>query len=196
MASEATPYRSTARPVCRAFLLRGLRPLANVTAGEVSMGQSLSGANVSEQDAPDVTKPTTVANDEAKRWRGGKGSELRMEERMNFAYSLLLEGNTRRANAQLIADRFGVSIRTADADITRAMEILRTENSEGRDSILNQVLAMRLATAKRAMKRGNFQVVAHLLDSIGRAAGENSQEQAAAAAPQLQITVEDRRSQP
>jgi hypothetical protein len=146
-----------------------------------------------ESSAVEVTKPTNVGNDESKRWRGGKGSELRMEERMNYAYSLLLEGNTRRANAQLIADRFGVSIRTADADITRAMEILRTENSEGRDSILNQVLAMRLATAKRAMKRGNFQVVAHLLDSIGRAAGELSTEQAAAAAPTLQITVEDKR---
>ncbi len=148
---------------------------------------------VEDSASYEVTKPTNVGNDESKRWRGGKGSELRMEERMNYAYSLLLEGNTRRANAQLIADRFGVSIRTADADITRAMEILRTENSEGRDSILNQVLAMRLATAKRAMKRGNFQVVAHLLDSIGRAAGENSQEQAASAAPTLNITVEDKR---
>jgi len=148
---------------------------------------------VAETDNQEPIKPTTVANDESKRWRGGKGSELRMEERMNYAYSLLLEGNTRRANAQLIADRFGVSIRTADADISRAMEILRTENVEGRDSILNQVLAMRLATAKRAMKRGNFQVVAHLLDSIGRAAGENSQEQAAQQQPTLAITVEDRR---
>ena len=150
-------------------------------------------SNVPESEAQDVKKPTTVANDESKRWRGGKGSELRMEERMNFAYSLLLEGNTRRANAQLIADRFGVSIRTADADISRAMELLRTENSENRDSILNQVLAMRLATAKRAMKRGNFQVVAHLLDSIGRAAGELEATTQAAAAPQLQITIDDRR---
>ena len=153
----------------------------------------VSDSNVPESEELEVTKPTTVANDESKRWRGGKGSELRMEERMNYAYSLLLEGNTRRANAQLIADRFGVSIRTADADISRAMEILRTENSEGRDSILNQVLAMRLATAKRAMKRGNFQVVAHLLDSIGRAAGENSQEVASQQQPSLSIVVEDRR---
>jgi hypothetical protein len=148
---------------------------------------------VSEINPEQPTKPTTVANDETKRWRGGKGSELRMEERMNYAYGLLLEGNTRRANAQLIADRFGVSIRTADADISRAMEILRTEKSEGRDSILNQVLGMRLATAKRAMKRGNFQVVAHLLDSIARGAGELTQETAAATAPQLTITVEDKR---
>ncbi len=148
---------------------------------------------MSETEGIETPKPTNVSNDETKRWRGGKGSEVRMDERMNYAYSLLLEGNTRRANAQLIADRFGVSIRTADADISRAMEILRTEQSESRDSILNQILAMRLATAKRAMKRGNFQVVAHLLDSIGRAAGELSQEQAAQAAPTLQITVEDKR---
>ncbi len=167
---------------------------ANVTARQLIIGaQQFVTVTVEESASHEVAKPTNVGNDESKRWRGGKGSELRMEERMNYAYSLLLEGNTRRANAQLIADRFGVSIRTADADITRAMEILRTENSEGRDSILNQVLAMRLATAKRAMKRGNFQVVAHLLDSIGRAAGENSQEQAASAAPTLNITVEDKR---
>jgi hypothetical protein len=165
-----------------------------VTARQLIIGaQQFVSVTVEDSASYEVTKPTNVGNDESKRWRGGKGSELRMEERMNYAYSLLLEGNTRRANAQLIADRFGVSIRTADADITRAMEILRTENSEGRDSILNQVLAMRLATAKRAMKRGNFQVVAHLLDSIGRAAGENSQEQAASAAPTLNITVEDKR---
>ena len=148
---------------------------------------------MSETEGIETPKPTNVSNDETKRWRGGKGSEVRMDERMNYAYSLLLEGNTRRANAQLIADRFGVSIRTADADISRAVEILRTEQSESRDSILNQILAMRLATAKRAMKRGNFQVVAHLLDSIGRAAGELSQEQAAQAAPRLEITVEDKR---
>lgn len=113
---------------------------------------------------------------------------------MNYAYSLLLEGNTRRANAQLIADRFGVSIRTADSDISRAMEILRTENSESKDAILNQVLAMRLATAKRAMRRNNFQVVAHLLDSIGRAAGELDATTQAAAAPTLQISIDDKRS--
>jgi hypothetical protein len=168
--------------------------VAKRESGEVTISaQQFVTVTVEESTSHEVTKPTNVGNDESKRWRGGKGSELRMEERMNYAYSLLLEGNTRRANAQLIADRFGVSIRTADADITRAMEILRTENLESRDSILNQVLAMRLATAKRAMKRGNFQVVAHLLDSIGRAAGENSQEVASQAAPTLNITVEDRR---
>ncbi len=168
--------------------------MAKRESGEVTISaQQFVTVTVEESTSHEVTKPTNVGNDESKRWRGGKGSELRMEERMNYAYSLLLEGNTRRANAQLIADRFGVSIRTADADITRAMEILRTENLESRDSILNQVLAMRLATAKRAMKRGNFQVVAHLLDSIGRAAGENSQEVASQAAPTLNITVEDRR---
>ena len=151
-----------------------------------------------DNEAPEVkpvvdTKPTNVSNDESKRWRGGKGSELRVEERMNYAYALLLEGNTRRANAQLISDRFGVSIRTADADISRAMEILRTEKSESRDNILNQILAMRLATAKRAIKKGNYQVVAQLLDSIGRAAGELTQEESAAATPLLNISIEDKR---
>jgi len=36
-------------------------------------------------------------------------------------------------------------------------------------------------------------VVAHLLDSLGRAAGELAQETQAAAAPSLNITIEDKR---
>jgi hypothetical protein len=55
------------------------------------------------------------------------------------------------------------------------------------------VNALRMTAVRQSMKRGNYQVVAHLLDSLARSMGEGSQEQAAAAAPQLTITVEDKR---
>ena len=48
-----------------------------------------------EQEQP-KEKKTTVANDESKRWRGGKGPEARIEERVNACYSYILEGGTRR----------------------------------------------------------------------------------------------------
>ena len=73
------------------------------------------------------------------------------------------------------------------------MELLRTERLEDRTEMLNIITAARLATLKKAIKKGNYQVACHLLDSLGRAAGELSQEQAAQAAPTLQITVEDKR---
>ena len=139
------------------------------------------------------TKPTTVANDEAKRWRGGRSTQARMDERVNYAYSLLLEGNTRRANAELVASRFGISIRTAHDDISKAMQLLREERLEDRAEKLNIITASRLAVLKKAIRKGNYQVACHLLDSLGRAAGELSQEVASQAAPQLAITIEDKR---
>ena len=48
---------------------------------------------VPEVDGQEVKKePLTVANDESKRWRGGKGTQQRMDERMNYAYATMLEG--------------------------------------------------------------------------------------------------------
>lgn len=145
-----------------------------------------------DSEAQDVKK-TSVANDESKRWRGGPSSQARIEERVNYAYSLLLEGNTRRANAELIASRFNVSIRTAHDDLAKAMVLLREERSADREEMLNIVTANRLALLRRAVRKGNYQVACHILDSLGRAAGELSEEQAAQAAPQLNIVVEDKR---
>ena len=149
---------------------------------------------MAEVDGQEVKKPTTVANDPLKRWRGGKGSAERVEERVNFAYSLLLEGDTRRSNSQRIADRFGVSIRTADSDISKAQELLRTEQTDAREDLLKQITASRLSLVRRCLKRHNYQVAAHVLDSLARGLGEGSAEQQAAAAPTLNITVDDRRN--
>jgi hypothetical protein len=149
---------------------------------------------VPEVDGEDLQKPTTVANDPLKRWRGGKGSADRVEERVNFAYSLLLEGDTRRSNSQRIADRFGVSIRTADSDISKAQELLRTEQTDAREDLLKQITASRLSLVRRCMKRHNYQVAAHVLDSLARGLGEGTAFDNAAQAPQLQITIDDRRN--
>lgn len=146
-------------------------------------------------DGQEVTKPTTVANDESKRWRGGPSSQARIEERVNYAYSLLLEGNTRRANAELISSKFNVSIRTAHDDIARAMVLLREERSADREEMLNIVTANRLALLRRSIRKGNYQVACHILDSLGRAAGELSEEQAAQQQPTLSIVVEDKRGE-
>ena len=150
---------------------------------------------VPDVDGQEVTKPTTVANDESKRWRGGRPiNAAQMEERVTAAYNLMLSGGSRRSNAGQLASRFGVSIRQADTYISQAQELLRTDFEGQKEQVLNQVNALRMTAIRKAMNRGNFQVVAHLLDSVARSFGEGSQEQAAAAAPQLSIVVEDKRS--
>ena len=145
--------------------------------------------------APEAVKnePLTVANDPSKRWRGGKGSSLRMDERMNFAYAAMLEGGTRRQVLQKVMDRFGVSEVTAGRDYSAAMQILKTEQIETRENLLNQIQALRLATVQKALRKGQLQTVAMLLKDMGAVIGEAAPEQQAAAAPTLQITVEDKR---
>jgi len=149
---------------------------------------------VPDVDSQEVSKPTTVANDESKRWRGGRPiNAAQMEERVTAAYNMMLTGGSRRTNAAALASRFGVSIRQADTYISQAQELLRTDFQGQKEQVLNQVNALRLTAIRQGMKRGNYQVVAHLLDSLARSMGEGSQEQAASAAPQLTITVEDKR---
>jgi hypothetical protein len=138
-------------------------------------------------------KKTNVANDESKRWRGGPSSQARIEERVNYAYALLLEGNTRRANAELISSKFNVSIRTAHDDLAKAMVLLREERSADREELLNIVTANRLALLRRSIRKGNYQVACHILDSLGRAAGELDAITEAAAAPVLRVEIDDKR---
>ncbi len=146
-------------------------------------------------DGQEVTKPTTVANDEAKRWRGGRPiNEAQMEERVTAAYNLMLSGGSRRSNAGHLASRFGVSIRQADNYISAAQQLLKTDFEGQRDEILNQVNALRMTAINKALKRGNLQVVAHLLDSVARSFGEGSQETQAAAAPVLRVEIDDKRN--
>ena len=151
--------------------------------------------DVAPQDSPEGVNnpPLTVANDPTKRWRGGKGSSVRMDERMNFAYAAMLEGGTRRQVLQKVMDRFGVSEVTAGRDYSAAMQILKTEQIETRENLLNQIQALRLATVRKALSKGQLQTVAMLLKDMGAVIGEAAPEQLASAAPTLQITVEDKR---
>ena len=156
--------------------------------------QRVCDSNVPELDGQEVTKPTTVANDESKRWRGGRPiNAAQMEERVTAAYNLMLTGGSRRTNAAALASRFGVSIRQADNYISEAQKLLSTDFQGQKEQVLNQVNALRLTAIRQSMKRGNYQVVAHLLDSLARSMGEGSIELQAQQQPTLNITVEDRR---
>ena len=148
---------------------------------------------VPELEGQEVEKPTTVANDESKRWRGGPSSQSRIEERVNFAYALLLRGDTRHSRALEASKKFNISLRTAHEDIAKAMELLKTERQADREELLNIVTANRLALLNKAVRKGNYQVACHILDSLGRAAGELDAITEAAAAPLLRVEIEDKR---
>ena len=148
---------------------------------------------MTESDGQEQQKPTSVANDESKRWRNGRGEQARIEERVNAAYAYILEGGTRRQIAERIASRFNCSVRTAHDDYAKAMVLLREEQGATREDLLNQIQALRLATVTKALRKGQLQTVAMLLKDMGAVINETGVEQQAAAAPTLNITVEDRR---
>ena len=136
-------------------------------------------------------KKTSVADDESKRWRKGKGAAHRVEERAQAAYAYILEGGTRIQIAQKIVSRFNCSLRTAHDDYKRAMQLLREEQTGTREELLNQLQALRLATVQRALKRGHYQTVATLLGDMGRVIGEAQPEQLALQVPTLDIRIEN-----
>ena len=132
----------------------------------------------------------TVGNDDSKRWKGGSGDPHRIEERVNATYAYILEGGTRRQIAERTASRFNVSIRTAHNDYSRAMELLKEEQIATRGELLNQIQALRLAGARKALAKGQLQTFSMLLKDMGAVIGEveplNTQENA----PTLNISIE------
>jgi hypothetical protein len=140
-------------------------------------------------------KKTTVANDPEKRYCKGRPiNQAQMDERVNAAYMLMLGGGSRRENAQVLATRYGVSHRQGENYIQQANQLMKTDFVGQKEELLNQVNNMRMHTVKKALKRGNFQVVAHLLDSLAKGAGEGSVEATAAQAPTLNITIDSKRN--
>ena len=126
--------------------------------------------------------------------KGRPINDTQMQERVNAAYMLMLGGGSYRQNACQLSTRYGVSFRQAENYLADAKKLMKLDFAGERAEFLNQVNNMRMHTVKKALKRGNFQVVAQLLDSLGRAMGEGSVEEAANQAPTLNITVEDKRS--
>ena len=142
---------------------------------------------------PKDPEAKTVGNDESKRWRGGTGSQQRIEERVNATYAYILEGGTRRQIAERTASRFNVSIRTAHDDYARAMELLKKEQIATREDLLNQIQALRLAGARKALAKGQLQTFSMLLKDMGAVIGEAEPLNAAEDAVKLNIQIEDKR---
>jgi len=139
---------------------------------------------------PSDSSVKTVGNDPEKRWRNGKGAAHRIEERVNACYAYILEGGTRRQITDRLSSRFGTSVRTADSDYSKAMELLKAEQIATREDLLNQVQALRLATIKKALAKNQLQTVSMLLKDIGAVIGEAAPETLALEAPNLTIKVE------
>lgn len=119
-----------------------------------------------------------------------RSTQEELDKRVNDAYMLMLNGGSRRENCNHLAQKYNTSYRQAENYYFKAQQLMKSDMMENRQDLLNQVNNMRLHTIQKALKRGNLQVVAQLLDSLARSAGEGTAEQEANHAPTLNITID------
>ena len=92
-----------------------------------------------------------------------------------------------------LSARFGTSIRTSDTDYSKAMVLLKEEQIATREDLLNQIQALRLAGAKKALAKGQLQTFSMLLKDMGAVIGEAEPLSGAEDAVKLNIQIEDKR---
>ena len=124
---------------------------------------------------------------------GKRNPNAYIEQRQQRLYKRQLEGLTARQLVLEHAEREGCSVATAWRD----WEVVNRWNSEDwnkdRENMLARLQTMRAKLFNAAIRKGQLQTAAQVLDSLGKVVNESGIEQQAAAAPMLQITVEDKR---
>ena len=129
-------------------------------------------------------------NADGKSVYGKRNPNTVIEARQRRLYRHQQSGLTARALVYEHADRESVSLTTAWRD-WEAVQKWNTEDfSTERDTMVARLSSMRFRAIQMALKKGQLQTAAHLMDSLGRAVGEGSVEQDAAAAPNLSISIE------
>lgn len=129
-------------------------------------------------------------NAEGKSVYGKRNPNAVIEARQRRLYRHQQSGLTARALVYEHAARESVSITTAWRD-WEAVQKWNTEDfAQERETMVARLASMRFRAIQMALKKSQLQTAAHLMDSLGRAVGEGSLEQDAAASPNLSISIE------
>jgi hypothetical protein len=150
----------------------------------------MSDAPEANNVAPDVALEST---EKVSRPYGKRNPTAYIEQRQQRLYRRQLEGLTARQLVLEHADRESISVATAWRD----WEVVNSWNKEDwmrdRENMLARLQTMRAKLFNAAIRKGQLQTAAQVLDSLGKVVNEAGVESQAAAAPQLNIVVEDKR---
>ena len=119
----------------------------------------------------------------------GTNSRAVIEARCQRLYSKQLEGKTTRQLVIEHANIEGVSETTAWEDWGRVKVWNNEDWEKDRENLLPRLQAMRVRLFNKAVKKGQLQTAAQILDSLGKVIGE-SVETVNIQAPELSIRVE------
>ena len=130
------------------------------------------------------------ANAEGKAVYGKRNPNSVIEARQRRLYKHQQSGLTPRALVYEHCERESISLSTGWKD----WEVVKTWNTEDfssdRDTLVARLSSMRFRAIQMALKKGQLQTAAHLMDSLGRAVGEGLEVEQAQHAPQLNISIE------
>ena len=123
---------------------------------------------------------------------GKRQPDAVIEARRQKLYSRQLTGKTTRQLVLEHASREQIGIDTAWSDWKQVKKWNDEDWEKDREKMISRVQGMRMRLFEQAVKKGQLQTAAQILDSLGRVLGE-SVENININAPQLSIQVEEKK---
>ena len=127
----------------------------------------------------------------ARRTVGNKSPRMVVEARQQRLYKRQLEGLPARQLVLDHASKEGVSVATGWNDWKQVNSWNEEDWQKDREHMLARLQAARLRLYEKAIRKGQLQTAAQVLDSIGKVIGE-SVEHVSIQAPELSIKVESK----
>ena len=124
---------------------------------------------------------------------GKRQPDAVIEARRQKLYSRQLTGKTTRQLVLEHASREQIGIDTAWSDWKQVKKWNDEDWEKDREKMISRVQGMRMRLFEQAVKKGQLQTAAQILDSLGRVLGE-SVENININAPQLSIQVEEKKN--
>ena len=122
----------------------------------------------------------------------GRSPDMVIEQRRQRLYKRQLEGLTTRHLVLEHSSREGVCVKTAWNDWKEVSKWNEEDWQKDRDNMIARIQAMRVRLFDKAVKKGQFQTAAQILDSLGKVVGE-SVETVNINAPELAIRIENQK---
>ena len=123
---------------------------------------------------------------------GKRQPDAVIEARRQKLYSRQLTGKTTRQLVLEHAAKEQIGIDTAWSDWKKAKQWNDEDWEQDREKMISRVQGMRMRLFEQAVRKGQLQTAAQILDSLGKVLGE-SVENINISAPQLSIKVEEKK---
>ena len=123
---------------------------------------------------------------------GKRQPDAVIEARRQRLYSKQLTGKTTRQLVHEHSSREGIGIDTAWSDWKQVKKWNDEDWEQDREKMVSRLQGMRMRLFDQAVRKGQLQTAAQILDSLGKVLGE-SVENININAPQLSIQVEEKK---